>query len=55
MDDEDSDVQFEDEWEEVQGPELPTAAAAAAGDMGDITIRLVDGALLLPSCWLMTM
>jgi hypothetical protein len=34
----DSDVQFEDEWEEVPGPQAPSAAAAA--DTGDIFINL---------------
>lgn len=41
MDDEDSDVQFEVEWEEVPGPQVPPApAAAAAAGSGDIIILL---------------
>jgi hypothetical protein len=38
MADSDSDVQFEDEWEEVPGPQAPNAAVAA--DTGDIYINL---------------
>jgi hypothetical protein len=45
MDDEDSDVVFEEEWEEVQGPQVPAAPATAATDNGDITIYL-NGALV---------
>lgn len=41
MDGVDSDVEFEEEWEEVQAPEADTAAGSAvAADAGDITIYL---------------
>ena len=39
MDNMDSDVEFDDEWEEVQAPAAATAAAAA-DDEGDIVIHL---------------
>lgn len=39
MKDEDSDVVFEEEWEEVQGPQVAAPATAATGS-GDITIHL---------------
>jgi hypothetical protein len=45
----DSDVEFEDEWEEVPGPQAPDAAAAA--DTGDILVMFhsgVGGVLLSP-------
>lgn len=45
MDDDDSDVVFEEEWEEVQGPQAPAAPATAAAGNGDITIYL-NGALI---------
>jgi hypothetical protein len=39
MEDEDSDVVFEEEWEEVQGPQVAAPATAATGSE-DITIHL---------------
>lgn len=42
-DDSDSDVHFEDEWEEVPGPQAPLTAAAGAAqaaDTGDILVNL---------------
>jgi hypothetical protein len=48
MADSDSDVQFEDEWEEVPGPQAPNAAAAAAVT-GDIYINL-NGANSVSLC-----